>query len=230
MTRHEHSVIDQRLSEAKDFVIGGTGVAVVRRAGARAGLPASLDDDIVSDAMHRLERRLRRGDPIDNVEAMLTVMIRRSALDLVRGRRTRPHEVNADLDLPTGRQRTTSPRVAPELDHSPVDALPAWAEALRQRVLDDAGGDPRLASMALTALSIEVDGAIVGEACPTPAGHGAPASDASLWAAVWYSGGGHLAGGADEHSNRSASRQRQRLVATLRQFLAELVGRGLHHG
>lgn len=194
---------------------------VPARALVRVGLPKDLADDLVQEVLIRAYRAELRGDVVDNIEAFVTTLVHRAAVDLIRGVRRRPE----------GHPPEHRP------DDEPIDTL---ADAvltdleaiagllgveLRQRLGSQLADHPVAAAGALVVLAIAVDGAAPADDCPAPAG-GAGDDEAAVWAGLFYAGerrcfpGPRTPEDAAMRQRRSRAVRRQR--ALLRVLLTEL--------
>ena len=80
---------------AARFLRSDAGRAAVHRSLATLHLPRALADDVVQDALRRVcVATAPGGEPIDNVEAFVTTVVHRAAIDIVRGCVRRPQVVD----------------------------------------------------------------------------------------------------------------------------------------
>jgi hypothetical protein len=174
----------------------------------RRRLPASLADDLASDVV---VAALGATEPIEEPPAWATTVLVRRSIDLARARARRP-----------------------------VVSLDEWADAGFEAIDDAAGPDHveleapgddvrralaavqpvAVRSAALTAVTVALDDPALPTDCPQP-GAGASASDAPLWAGVWFAGGWDCWTEPDTDATR---KRRSRAVSRARAALAEALG------
>jgi hypothetical protein len=186
------------------------GRAAARRASDRHGV-AYLLDDLVSDVLYRAV--VHDGAPVANVAAFTTVLLRRAAIDLLRGERRRfvpsraeppAEDVAAD----------TAVDVAATAVHAEV------AHIVRRELGRRLGTRPWVGAACLARLAAELDHASISDDAPRPAG-GAGEQEAIDWAALWYAGQDDCfppPGGSDDPATR---RRRSRAIVRVRSLLAD---------
>ena len=206
--------------QAAAFLRSDAGRATVHRRLCSAHLPRALADDVIQDVLGRVCAAAAQGVTIDNVEAFVTRLVHRSAVDIVRGRVRRPQVIDLrGVDLDAGEQGGRCLAASP-LDVE-ADALAGEALAAVRRVVHQGLGiDPASGAAALAYLAVTVDGAVPGAGCPQPAG-GATSAEAAEWVALWYAGRRRCfpAGGAA--SPATVRKRRSRLTRRFRDLLID---------
>ena len=175
---------------AARFLRSGAGRAAVRRALVTNHLPASLADDLVQDALRRVwvATTTGGGAPVDNIEAFVTTVLHRSAVDIVRGRVRGPQVVDWRQDVDPDAAGQGWPFDGPSPLDVEADVLGRQSLAAVRRAVHRAlSVDPHAGAAALAYLAVAVDGAAPAPRCPQPAG-GSTADEAAEWAALWYAG------------------------------------------
>ena len=206
--------------QAAAFLRSAAGRATVHRTLRGVRLPRAVADDVIQDVLGRVCAAAVHGDPIDNVEAFVTRLVHRSAVDIVRGRVRRPQVVDLrGVDLDAGVQGRRGIAASP-LDVE-ADALAGESLAAVRRVVQQGlGPDPASGAAALAYLAVTVDGAVPGRDCPQP-GRGATPAEAAEWVALWYAGRRRCfpAGGAT--SPATVRKRRSRLTRRFRDLLID---------
>jgi hypothetical protein len=174
----------------------------------RRRLPASLADDLASDVV---VDALGASEPIEEPAAWATTVLVRRSIDLVRARARRP-VVSLDEWSDAGFEV-----IADDTGPEDVDLAPA-GDAVRRAL--GAVQPVAVRSAALTAVTVAVDDPVLPADCPQP-GAGASASDAPLWAGVWFAGGWDCWTDPDTPATR---KRRSRAVSRARAALAEAMG------
>ena len=173
---------------AARFLRSDAGRAAVDRSLATLHLPRALADDVVQDALRRVcVATAPGGEPIDNVEAFVTTVVHRAAVDIVRGRVRRPQVIDLRGVDPDAEVQGCWFTPASHLDAG-ADACAGEAlAAVRRTIHHLLGDDPMAGAAALAYLVVTVDGGVPASDCPRPAG-GATAVDEAEWVGLWYSG------------------------------------------
>ncbi len=206
--------------QAAAFLRSDAGRATVHRRLRTIRLPRALADDVIQDVLGRVCAAAAQGVAIDNVEAFVTRLVHRSAVDIVRGRVRRPQVVDlrgVDLDagVQGGRRVTASP-LDVEADALAGESLAAVRRAVHQGL----GVDPASGAAALAYLAVAVDGAVPGRGCPQPAG-GATAAEAAEWVALWYAGRRRCFPTGATTSPATVRKRRSRLTRRFRDLLID---------
>src|SRR5690606_21097129 len=101
--RYEGAVItadsNHNAELAARFLRTEHGRARVYRVLAGCRLSSQLADDLIQDALRQVCVAVDRGTHIDNVEAFVTRLLQRSAVDIVRGRTRRPQAIARRPDV-----------------------------------------------------------------------------------------------------------------------------------
>jgi DNA-directed RNA polymerase specialized sigma24 family protein len=204
--------------------LAGPGRRVAARAVAGLGLPPHLAEDVAQEALLRLHRAEQRGEDVANVEAFTTVLVQRSARDLLRGVRRRPegHAVVPPIDDVAGEALVGGlERDLPEAAIIGAEVATGW----RRRVVASLDEAPRPAAGALAVLAILLDGAGPADDCPVPKA-GAGDDEAIAWAGLFYAGRRECfppPGQADDPATR---KRRSRAVQDQRRVLHDALGDG----
>lgn len=206
---------------AARFLRSGAGRAAVRRALVTNHLPAALADDLVQDALRRVwVATAGGGAPVDNIEAFVTTVLHRSAVDIVRGRVRGPQVVDWREAVDPDAAGQGWPFDGPSPLDVEADVLARQSLAAVRRAVHRAlSVDPHAGAAALAYLAVTVDGAAPAPRCPQPAG-GSTADEAAEWAALWYAGqhscfagdGGELPATVRQRRHRGAGRMRDLLA------------------
>lgn len=209
------------LVDAAAGFLTGDGNRVVARALAGHGLPGHLADDLVQEALIRVDRAEQRGEQVVNVEAFTTVLVQRAARDLLRGIRRRPegHTVAGAVDDLDGEALA----IGTDLPEAAVVDAAAAAE-LRRRVGAALGGAPRPAAGALAVLAIVLDGAGPADDCPAPKA-GAGDDEALAWAGLFYAGRRECFPVGGEADDAATRKRRSRAVDDQRRVLRDALDR-----
>jgi DNA-directed RNA polymerase specialized sigma24 family protein len=206
--------------QAAAFLRSDAGRAAVHRRLRSVRLPRVLADDVIQDVLGRVCAAAAQGVAINNVEAFVTQLVHRSAVDIVRGRVRRPQVVDlrgVDLDagVQGGRRVPASP-LDVEADALVGESLAAVRRALHQGL----GADPASGAAALAYLAVTVDGAEPGRGCPQPAGGATPA-EAAEWVALWYAGRRRCFPTEGATSPATVRKRRSRLTRRFRDLLID---------
>lgn len=233
--------------------LANDGQRYARRLTDRYRLPGAFAEDLSQEALLAVHRRMTSGRPIDNVEAFVNTVLRRRAVDLVRGELRRPavdrraHDDDHDLlDI------ADDDVDLPELDIVAAAELTTLRAAVARRL----GHDALSAAGALAVLAHldPLDPADAAHDCPRPAG-GATETEAANWVGLFYAGrrgwwpdsrpdgndehvGNDGHGGNDGDDARPASgdtaairKRRSRWATSLRQLLHDSAAElGIHPG
>lgn len=212
--------------QAAAFLRSDAGRAIVHRRLAGAHLPRALADDVIQDVLGRVCAATVAGVAIDSVEAFVTRLVHRSAVDIVRGRVRRPQIIDLrGVDLDAGVQGGRCVAASP-LDVE-ADALAGESlAAVRRAVHHGLGVDPASGAAALAYLAVTVDGAVPGVGCPQPAG-GATSAEAAEWVALWYAGRRRCFPAQGATSPPTVRKRRSRLT---RRFRAQLTDAAMSAG
>ncbi|HEX6421061.1 MAG TPA: hypothetical protein VFZ77_21335 [Acidimicrobiales bacterium] len=208
---------------AARFLRSDAGRAAVRRALRIAHLPASLADDLVQDALRRVwVATSGDGAVVDNLEALVTTVLHRAAVDIVRNRVRGPQVIDwrEGVDPDAGGQGTPFDG-ASSLDVE-ADVLGRHSLAAVRRAVHHAlSVDPAAGAAALAYLAVAVDGAAPGPDCPQPAAGSTP-GEAIEWAALWYAGRSSCfdAGGDGGPPPSAVRKRRSRQARRMRELLA----------
>lgn len=205
---------------AAAFLRSDAGRATVHRRLRSARLPRALADDVIQDVLGRVCAATADGVAIHNVEAFVTRLVHRSAVDIVRGRVRRPQVIDLrGVDLDAGVQGGRCVAASP-LDVE-ADALAGESlAAVRRAVHHGLGADPASGAAALAYLAVAVDGAVPRDGCPQPAG-GATSTEAAEWVALWYAGRRRCFPTGGATSPATVRKRRSRLTRRFRDLLTD---------
>jgi hypothetical protein len=174
---------------AARFLRSETGRGIVRRTLATQRLPLTLADDLIQDTLRRVWVATNgTGLAVDNLEAFVSTLLRRSAVDIVRGRIRSPQVIDRRAAVDPDAEVQGWPFDGPSPLDVEADALAGESLAVIRRAIHNGlSVDPVAGAAALAYLAVTVDGAPVAPHCPQPAG-GATAVEAAEWVALWYAG------------------------------------------
>lgn len=222
---------------AARFLRSDAGRAAVRRALRITHLPAALADDLVQDALRRVWVATTGDEAaVDNIEALVTTVLHRAAVDIVRNRIRGPQVIDwrESVDPDAAGQGTPFDGASPLDVEADVLARQSLA-AVRRAVHHALSVDPAAGAAALAYLAVAVDGAAPGHGCPQPAAGSTP-GEAAEWAALWYAGrsacfeGDGAAAPAAVRKRRSRQARRMRDLLATAASSAGLHREGAHHG
>lgn len=154
---------------------------------ARQRLPDAHVDDVVQEARIAVHRAVADGTEIDNVEAFVTMVIRRRVTDLLRGDLRRAEVPFERLD-DEGYVREIEP--ADDADPEADVVAMAQTASIREAIgacLEGASRLPAAGALAVLAHVDPTDPAAPADDCPQPVG-GATPSEAAAWVGLFYSG------------------------------------------
>jgi hypothetical protein len=199
------------LAEVHAYVSSETGQERIRKALLRRRLPGALDTDIEEAVLGEAHRFLAKGQHIGSIPGWCNARIAARSVDLARG------AIRAELALGV---RVTDvdleDRADAVVEPSPNGGL---AEARVAVLYADADNDD--ISAGLTFITRVADEAELLDECPQPAA-GATASDAAMWAGLWYAKQSDCFG-----DGNTVTKRRSRAAKRVRALIEEaLEGRG----
>lgn len=209
------------LERGAAFLVGD-GLIYARRQLRARRLTTHWADDVIGEATVHLVRALDAGTDIDNLEAWLTVVIRRRVVDVLRGELRRPSVPARDdawLDGAEDPVDDADPALT-VIGRATVDDLRA---AVARRLCDS-----ELAAAGALAVLAHRDPdapAALADDCPQPRA-GTTETEAAAWAGLFYAGRRNWEGD-DAATRKRRSRWTQAQAAVLVDAAAEL---GLHPG
>lgn len=165
------------------------GRGIVHRTLVTKRLPLALADDLIQDTVRRVWVATAGGDvAVDNLEAFVTTLLHRSAVDIVRGRIRSPQVIDRRTVVDPDAEGQGSPFDGASPLDVEADALAGESLAtVRRAIQQGLSLDPVAGAAALAYLAVTVDGASPAPHCPQPAG-GATPIEAAEWIALWYAG------------------------------------------
>jgi hypothetical protein len=176
--------------DAMTYLYGADGRQMVAQRLARLRLPAGLSDDVTQEALLRVLRAEQRGIEPRNVDAFVTTLVHRTALDLLKGLLRRPEghiaaapEQEPGWDLADDEPDPVEQLVVDER----LRELGDQVGATRVRLAGGLGVKPHPGAAALAVLAIVHGDATPAADCPTPRG-GVAEEEGVWWAGVFYSG------------------------------------------
>ncbi|MFZ6005829.1 MAG: hypothetical protein ACOYXM_18040 [Actinomycetota bacterium] len=215
------------VDEAAAFLASG-GRKVVRRNLRAQGLPENLHDDVVQETLVAVYVLEARGLEPESVEALVSTIVRRRTVDMLRGLRRRP-EGHLIPVAPGAADATDNIDLADDdllPDEAAITAdelaqLGAIVNGIREALGPRLDHNPTRAAGALAVLSIAHGDAVPAEDCPTPKG-GVAQSEAISWAGLFYGGSKRCFPTEGDPENPAMRQRRSRALRHLRDTLTDV--------
>ena len=208
------------------WLASGEGKARIQKTLLGEGL--RLDpQDLAQETTLRALQHIKQGKPIQNLPGLLTVMMRRATIDMLRGRAWGSRNELLGLSgPPEDDQHGAWEPAANDPDIIEMIAAADDRDRLRRQLHRQLAGaepfpSPQTVGAALALVILNAEDPVPTRQYPQP-GPGAAPEDGPMWAALWF--GGHrdcFPDGAPEASSATLRQRRSRAGAKVRELLVK---------